>query len=403
MKREIIKQREKAYERVAALGMLHAGNDAKPYWNEKACYHFSENQILEIEHATAQLHVMCMKAVQHVIDNNLFERLKIPADFVPYIKQSWNQRDPFVYGRFDLVYDGVHPPKMLEYNADTPTSLLEASVIQYYWLKEKQQANELPKEADQFNFIHESLVRAWQKVQREVTAAHGQFPGNLRFACLRDNAEDSQTTNYMADVAAEAGIKNEVIDISDIGVSGDRFCDKAGKPIAAMFKLYPWEWMVKEEHGKRALNNKTGFIEPIWKMILSNKGIMAILWELYPDHPNLLPTFDKPGKIDGAYVEKPFFSREGANVTIHHLTDAESSGGSYGSEGYIYQAYAPLPNCDGHFPVIGSWITSSNPTYPDMPHHPRGGEACGMGVREDVSRITNNDSNFVPHYFTAHL
>lgn len=403
MKREIISPRANARARTLELGLLHTGTAEKPYWDERACYHFSESQILEIEQATAELHVMCMKAVQHVIDHNLFDRLKIPAVMVPYIKQSWAQRDPFVYGRFDLAYDGSHPPKMLEYNADTPTSLIEASVIQYDWMVQKKAACQLPADADQFNFIHESLTRAWQRVKQEVTSAHGSFPETLHFTAMMENDEDAQTVNYMADVADEAGINARVVDLGKIGSDGARFYDDREKPIAAMFKLYPWEWIVKDAYGAQVLNNKTGLIEPAWKMILSNKGIMAVLWELFPGHPNLLPTFDRPGQIAGAYVTKPFISREGANVTIHHPRDAAQSGGDYGAEGVIYQAYAELPEFDGNHPIIGSWITGSKPTYPDMPMHERGGEACGFGIREDSSRITNNESRFVPHYFTAHL
>lgn len=406
MKREIINARANSFARVAELGMLHAGDAEHPYWNEKACYHFSLAQIEEIEQATAELHIMCLNAVQYVIDNNLFDRLKIPEKLVPYIKQSWEQRDPFIYGRFDLAYDGVHPPKMLEFNADTPTSLLEASLVQYDWLQQRKEAGQLPGDADQFNFVHESLLRAWSKVRDEVTASGASFPKKLHFACCLENPEDAQTTNYIADVAYEAfdeKVDCEVMDISDVGSDGARFYDKGNKPITAMFKLYPWEWLAHEQYGDQILNNRTGFIEPVWKMILSNKGIMAILWEMYPNHKNLIPTYDSPDKIDGAYVKKPLISREGANVSICNTSDAESSGGEYGEEGYVYQQYIPLPNFDGYFPIIGSWVTSSNPFYPDMPTHARGGEACGFGVREDRSRITNNSSQFVPHYFTPTL
>jgi glutathionylspermidine synthase len=36
-----------------------------------------------------------------------------------------------LYGRFDLAYRGDGPPKLLEYNADTPTALFEAAVVQW--------------------------------------------------------------------------------------------------------------------------------------------------------------------------------------------------------------------------------------------------------------------------------
>src|SRR5205085_9315425 len=45
------------------------------------------------------------------------------------VAESWHRRAelPSVYGRFDLRHDGDGPAKLLEYNADTPTSLVEAA------------------------------------------------------------------------------------------------------------------------------------------------------------------------------------------------------------------------------------------------------------------------------------
>jgi glutathionylspermidine synthase len=406
MKREVIAPRPDALARVAALGMAYVGTEAKPYWNEKVCYHFSQAEIEEIESATLELHNMCLNAVQYVIDHDLFDRLHIPPKFVPYIKQSWQQGDPFLYGRFDLAYDGVHPPKMLEYNADTPTGLVEASMIQHFWLNENKEMQQLPENADQYNFIHESLVPAWKRVAQEL-AARGIKADIVHLAASSASIEDTKTVHYLADTAKEAGLTDEVLDLCEIGAFDEkdgpydkRFFDANMQPINVLFKLHPWEFISKERFGSKTLNNQTIFIEPVWKMLLSNKGIMAILWEMYPDHPNLLPTFDCPDKITGPYVQKPFISREGANVSICGTVDAESTSGAYGEGPCVYQAYSPLPNFDGRFPIVGSWVTGNAPRYFPESAHPRGGEPCGIGIREDGSRITNNESNFVPHYFT---
>ena len=53
---------------------------------------------------------------------------------------------------------------------------------------------------------------------------------------------------------------------------------------------------------------------------LSNKGILPLLWEMFPDHPNLLPAYfeDDPesGKLGDSFARKPLYSREGANVAL---------------------------------------------------------------------------------------
>jgi glutathionylspermidine synthase len=79
------------------------------------------------------------------------------------------------------------------------------------------------------------------------------------------------------------------------------------------------------------------------------------------------------------------YSREGANVSITTGGQTLEQPGEYGDEGFIWQAYHPLPRFGGNYPVIGSWIV--------------GEEAAGIGIREDDSPITKNSSRFVPHYF----
>ena len=142
---------------------------------------------------------------------------------------------------------------------------------------------------------------------------------------------------------------------------------------------------MREDFGPHILERSCRWIEPPWKALLSNKAILAALWELFPDHPNLLPTYVEPGRIAGDYVKKPRLAREGANVSIRSRSGAMSLGGSYGAEGYVYQALASLPDFGGNFPVVGSWVV--------------GDAAAGIGIREDASPITTNASRFVPHYY----
>jgi len=151
-------------------------------------------------------------------------------------------------------------------------------------------------------------------------------------------------------------------------------------------KLYPWEWLAAEKFGPQLLTSSLRVIEPAWKMLLSNKGLLPILWELFPDHPNLLAAYFDSGRIAGDYVEKPLLSREGANVIIHQGGTTIAADGEYGDEGRIYQAYAPVPRFGDDYVTIGAWII--------------GDEPAGIGLREDTSPITRNTSRFVPHYFT---
>lgn len=359
---------------VESIGMTYHTIDGEPYWDETACYHFAVAEIDTLEIATATLYDLCCRAVEQVICDNRFAQLGISEPYIPYIIRSWEEDEPSLYGRFDLAYNGCGPPKLLEFNADTPTALLEASVVQWFWQQERFPA------ADQFNSIHEKLIAAWR-----------DWPGTsgpVHFACAADSAEDLGNLEYLRDTAIQAGLATSRLFVGEIGWDSDRqrFVDLENRPIHTLFKLYPWEWLLREQFGPHLPKSGLCPIEPAWKLIMSCKGILPILWELFPGHPNLLPAYFDEGRMAGDRVVKPLYSREGSNVRIVRNNEVVESGGSYGREGTICQQYQPLPCFDGNYPVVGSWII--------------GGEPAGIGIREDRSEITTNTSRFIPHYFT---
>jgi glutathionylspermidine synthase len=347
------------------------------YWDESACYRFSSEEVDILEAATVELHRMSLAAVEVLVERGTFEHYALPEGFARNVIDSWRAQAPSVYGRFDLRYDGKAPPKLLEYNADTPTSLIEAAVAQWNWLQA------VRPDSDQFNSIHEKLIARWQSVRATLPG----IPPAMYFSCVKSNEEDLGNIEYLRDTALQAGIDARFIYVEDLGFSEAEQCfvDLEENPIRALFKLYPWEWMMREAFGAKLARSRLTVVEPNWKILLSCKAILAVLWELYPDHPNLLPSYFAPDKLGKNFVRKPLYSREGANVEIHGPRGVYAQPGSYGAEGAIYQAYAPLPEFDGNYPVIGSWIIGDAP--------------AGIGIREDATPITSNASRFIPHYF----
>ncbi len=374
---------------------FHTLDSGQPYWDESAAYEFSAAEIDTLEAAANELQAMCLAAAQHVIDRRRYADLTIPAAAIPAIEAAWNAEPPALYGRFDLMWAGAqsgHPPKLLEYNADTPTSLLEAAVIQWNWLEDMRRRSLGPDSPslDQFNSLHDRLIAKW----RDITP-YLQQP--LYFAGV-DTPEDTLTLAYLEDTARQADLATRRIPMLDIGWNEARNCfvDENENQIQSLFKLYPWETMLSEEFGTHALRIKgqLTWIEPIWKLLLSNKGILPILWELYPNHPLLLEAhFDSPRNLP-AYVRKPLLSREGQNValTCADGTTVETPG-TYADDPqtrFIFQALAPpavFPDPHGRprHPVLGLWMIDQ--------------ECAGMGVRESVGPITDNLSSFVPHLF----
>src|SRR5688500_895248 len=303
MHRQPLTPRPDWQKRVEGYGFHFHTLDDEPYWDESACYVFSKFQIDTLERATYALHEMCMELVQRVIDERMFGLFLIPREFEDLIVRSWEEDEPSVYGRFDLAFNGLDPPKLLEYNADTPTALLEAAVVQWDWLKATD------PHGDQFNNIPERLIEAWQGVRERDDAP-------LHFAALSGVVEDYITVEYLRDTAIQAGFETTYLDVEDIGwdAGRKRFVDPSGRPIHRAFKLYPWEWLVRDEFGKHVPNSPTFGMEPPWKMILSSKSILPLLYQMFPDSPFLLESSFDP--LLGDHVKKPVHAREGANIQV---------------------------------------------------------------------------------------
>ena len=382
MQRHGLTPRPNLGERCRELGFAFHTIDGEVYWDESAYYSFTLAEIeKDIEAPAAELAALCLEFVDRACrDDGILDRLCIPDHARDLVADSWRRREASLYGRFDFAYSGDGPAKLLEYNADTPTALYEAAVFQWVWLEDRLKDGGLPRGADQFNSLHDRLIARFAEIA----------PGAaIHFAALLESAEDRGTVEYLADCAKQAGLAPSLIAISDIGSRGaGPFVDLANKPVDLLFKLYPWEWMLADAFGTSPSMRHTRFLEPPWKAVLSNKGLLPYLWEMAPGHPNLLPAFfeDDPRKFElgPRFAKKPILSREGANVL---LVDGDRvvgrTDGGYGAEGHVRQALAGTPAFDGNYPVIGAWIV--------------GDEPAGMGLREDASRITGNRSRFVPH------
>lgn len=381
MRREPSQARPDIERHFRQIGFAYAQIDGEIYWDESVRYVFTLREIEhDIEKPTRDLAALSLELVDRIVaSQGMMDRLRIPAHARELIAQSWRRRDPSLYGRFDFAYDGKGPAKLLEYNADTPTSLYESAVVQWHWLEQLVARGALPAGADQFNSLHEKLVARWREI--------GAKPF-VHVAAMSASVEDFGTAAYIADCAAQAGCVSALLDMQDIGLKDTRFYDRDGRRIETLFKLYPWEWMFRDEFSHASAMGFTRFLEPPWKALLSNKGMLALLWEMAPAHPNLLECYfsDDPrvAALGDSYAEKPIYSREGANVRlVREGRDLARTPGGYGEEGHVRQALYPPPCIGGRYPVIGAWIV--------------GVEPAGMGLREDATPVTTDRARFVPH------
>lgn len=385
MKRILSTPRPDWFEKIASQGLMFSTTIKEDgsqidYWHEGAYYEFTLPEVEMLEGVTEELHVMCIEAARYMATGAM-GNLGISSEALALAARSLENSEPAIYGRFDFAYDGINPPKMLEYNADTPTGLIEAAICQWFWLQD------VKPESDQWNGIHEALIRAWAKNKEET----GLNTLHVAHTEVETSGEDWLTAAYLRDTAQQAGWNTVGINMSDIGWDADRklFVGLDDEPIEAMFKLYPWEMMMNEEFGMHVSDHPGAlrWVEPAWKMFLSNKALLAALWHLYPGHPNLLPAYlDGPRDME-EWVAKPLHGREGDNIIIHAKGIDIVQPGDYGAEGWCYQAWNPLPDFDGNRPVLGTWVVD--------------GESVGVGIRESDGPITDYYCRFVPNTIDA--
>lgn len=370
-----------------------------PYWNESAWYEFTQQEVDVLEHATETLWGLCLEAVPKMLRDFDDADLRLPRGTLDLVRESIRAEQPALYARFDLRYDG-EDLRMMELNGDTPTGLVETAVAQWHWKEDMDFSND----TDQWNSLHERLVDGWQALARSGRIPDGRL--HLFYSQADTSGEEEMTTHYMADVASQAGLTVSVQPIELItwqehaSLPKGRFLDANNEVVRAAFKLYPWEAMLAEDpvgpillHGTEL--DPIRWVEPAWKVLLSTKALLPVLWEMNPDCPYLLPAyFDEPRELV-EWISKPLQGREGDNIVVHRWDGTETvNEGAYADDRRVFQEFRELPNfgIDGdgsNYAMVGSWVVD--------------GESAGAVVRESDGPVTDYYSRVVPHVISDAL
>jgi glutathionylspermidine synthase len=367
MRREPVAPRADWQERLKAIDYYIATHpDGRPYWREDACYLLREAEVEMFHNAACVVQGMVDAAVERVFAEGRLARLGLPPAAGRLAIDSWRAKHPSLYGRFDFAWDGRGEPVLLEYNADTPTALFEAAVVQWRWLVDRD------PHADQYNSIQEKLTERWP------SCANGLV---VHFATMRDVEEELLTAEYLRECATAAGVQTRALDVADIGWAGERFVGAEDEPIDVLFKLYPTEWLATEDFGPHLGADRPRLIEPAWRLAASSKALLAELWDLFPKSPHLAAAFNEPPAQISDFVTKPILGREGAGVRFGRRGPDYPA--MFDNEPVVYQQRVRAKKFDGYTPVFGVWVV--------------GGAPCGLGVREDTAEITGPNACFVPH------
>ena len=364
----------------------HTDIDGSKYISDELI-HISKDEANAYYEACNELYDMYVKAAEYVIENDMLDYIGIPFNLHQIVKDSFeNDVHWHIYGRFDLAggVDGK-PIKLIEFNADTPTSLFESAFLQWLLLEK----NGIDTEK-QFNNIYSALVDNFKRLvvlNGDTNEFDKFYEGwKILFSSISDNDEEEITTKFLQLAANEAGFKthfeyiqNVEFDEDSISVDGDEY--------EYFFKLIPWESIAIEESelaillSKIVKNQKAIILNPAYTLIFQSKKILSVLWQLFPNHPLLLETKNSP--LNKKQVKKPTFGREGANVEIldSELNVIESKDGEYLNNGFVYQEYVDFLEHDGYKYQAGVFFAY---------------EACGLGFRK-AKGIIDNMSKFVSH------
>ncbi len=358
------------------LGLPATHADGTPYLVADAGYALDKTEIDALYDASVELERICLELVHRTVNEDLFDRFALEPLAARLVADSWDRQARNLIGRFDLAWQPGLPPKLIEYNAETPVALVEAARFQAEWC-----AAAVPG-ALQFNEIEGRLVEAWRNFGLPRLPVH--------FAGSADDAEATLTLDFLAETARAAGFEAVRLDLDAIGWDGEKFLDAGDRPIRTLFKLYPWAWLVADEFGPNIESSGLVAIEPAWKMLLADKRMLALLWEMFPDHPNLLPASLDPNALKGPAVAKPALGRDGAGVKLHAdgLGAAPTGGDADAPDPadgpLVYQALAPLAKSGPVSVLASTWMVASQP--------------AGLGFREADGDFVGAAARFVPHF-----
>lgn len=367
----------------------HTDKDSSKYIDDNLVQ-ITQNEAEAYYEAVNELYDMYAEAAEYVIENNLFFELGIPFNLVDAIKKSWeNDVHWHIYGRFDLAggIDGK-PIKLLEFNADTPTSLFETALLQWALLKENNM-----DEDRQFNNVYDAIKDNFKRLItlfEDTEFFDERYDGwKILFSSIQGNDEEEVTTRLLQQIATDAGFNTSFEYLQDVKFDDDGIFDRDENQYEYWFKLYPWEDIATDEPELATMltsimqNQQAIILNPAYTLLFQSKGMLKILYELFPDSPYLLRTSFEP--LSGVkHVQKPMFGREGANVAIIDSNGAvvAKESGPYDNHKKVYQEYVEL-NTDSNSTKYQAGVFFAY-------------EACGLSFRKG-SEIMNNMSKFVGH------
>ncbi|MBJ8006451.1 MULTISPECIES: glutathionylspermidine synthase family protein [Bacillus cereus group] len=367
----------------------------------------TEQTMKQLQLATERMGKIFFKTARLLRDlsNEQLLELGFPDASLPFIRLKGMYPES-VISRFDFALTDDNRIKMLEFNSDTPTFIVECFQMNG---KVCEKLGYDDPNANQERLLSSGITKAVMEFTK------GMENPNVVFTAHHEHIEDWNTAMYLSGLCH---VENKVMPMRELRITDDALVDRDGVPIDVLYRqTYPIEDLIEDQDpetgdlvGVELLQlvkeGKLFIINPLSAFLIQPKSIQCLIWGLAEEgafytseeqkwiKEYMLPTYFEPDLFLGKspFVQKPSFGREGDTITIRDKDTnimIRNAHETYKSSLPIFQKYTELPvvfletekGIEKLSYVFGAFLIA--------------GKASSIGIRAG-EKITGNESYYLP-------
>ncbi|OMJ94861.1 hypothetical protein SteCoe_1888 [Stentor coeruleus] len=247
-----------------------------------------EHLAYKVLYATMECSFMLNRATNKVVNSpELMEKFGLPQWTWDMIKDSWNfywnSKGKTITGRLEFAFKGRNV-KLVDFYGDTLYGLAEAVKIQ----------DKLAGHLD-CTMGDSPSVKLKEGLITHVKSCFKDFV----HICTDSKQEHLSIAHFIQNIIRECGLDSKIL--VDLDFSKDtegNFYDQQGVQIKSIWKIWDWETVLADYENPRQENevkisdlllSKNVFVlEPLWKLVTSNRALKAVMNEINPNHGYLL-------------------------------------------------------------------------------------------------------------------
>lgn len=396
MKRVKVAARDNADERAMSTGVLSVEKTLQNglsyrTWDESSAYLMSRDDVDEIVSAISSVVSMAREAADFLLDGE-WGTFGMSNEIFELVRNSFDSRETEFFTRYDFAYTADGSLKLVGIEPDSPRYLVETAHTQRTWLFDMFGNKVKNHKVTQLNSIPEMILEAFKEFKNNDKNLH-VFTSSL------ERGEDSISSSYIKGLARTCGLNVSGHRMKDL--IWDKFSnvwvDEKGDEVTSFYKHYPWELIMSSPSSKNFIEHYEDFkqtLDPLWKIIMSNRAVLPAMYHLFPDSKILSPAkLDDVTGIGEDYVMSPVL-----------LSSSRNEMGVL--KGRAFTSWGENMKDLSNQPTIAYRKLDMPKRYRDASGGYRftflsvftvGGSLAGIGVRESRLPLLGAHSTFKPH------